>query len=154
MPPDPLRTLSLAFVLALAFVAGDGYALALAAAGADVPSSPGIYFEDGALCGLEKPAVDTTFRNPAHLPRTPRFLLVLSQAARDFGVDEQSLLLIQRRLGGIILIDVPITVTAVPERDAVYEVVPARELLFDDYSFAIKKDLAIVFFGCGFTTLP
>jgi hypothetical protein len=116
--------------------------------------SPGIYFEDVTLCSLEKPALDTTFRNPAHLPRTPRFVVVLSEAARDFGLSDQGLLLIQRRLGGIILIDFPIAVTQVPDRDATYDVVPDRELPFDDFAFAIKRDSAIVFFGCNFTTLP
>jgi hypothetical protein len=32
--------------------------------------------------------------------------------------------------------------------------VATRALQLDDYAFAIKKDSAIVFFGCSFTTLP
>jgi hypothetical protein len=128
--------------------------LALEAADLGAGSPPGIYHENVALCSLEKPVLSTTFRNPAHLPRAPELVLVLSQAARDFGIDEESLLLIERRLGGIILIDVPITVTAIPDRETTYKVVPTRELQLDDYAFAIKKDSAIVFFGCSFTTLP
>lgn len=118
------------------------------------PRAPGIHVEDAPLCSLEEPVVTTTFRDLAHLPRTPRFVLVLSEAARDFGISDESLMLIQRRLGGILLTNVPITVTAVPDHEGTYDVVPARELQFDDHSFAIKKDTAIVFFGCGFTTLP
>lgn len=117
-------------------------------------SAPGIYFENAALCSLAKPVLSTTFRDLAHLPNTPEFTLVLSKAAKDFGLSDEKLLLIQRRLGGIILLDVTIAVTPVPDREATYKVVPARELQPDDYSFAIKKDSAIVFFGCGFTTLP
>lgn len=116
--------------------------------------APGIYFENAALCSLEKPELSTTFRNLRRLPSAPSFTMVLSKAARDFGIDDESLLLIERRLGGIILIDVPIAVTADPEREASYTIVPQKELWPDDYSFAIKKDSAIVFFGCSFTTLP
>jgi hypothetical protein len=119
-----------------------------------IPTSPGIHFEKTALCSLARPAVTTTFRNLEHLPTTPRFVLVLSKAARDFGIDDQSLLLIQRRLGGIVLLEVPITVTAIEGREDAYRVVPDRELWLDDYSFAVKKDAAITFFGCSFTTLP
>ncbi len=115
---------------------------------------PGIYFQDTSLCGLEQPAPSTDFRNPARLPSAPSFLLVLSRGAEAFGIRPESLLLIERRLGGIILIEVPITATAVAGQDATYEVVPARELWPDDYAFAIKQDAAIVFFGCIFTTLP
>ena len=119
-----------------------------------LPGSPGIHFEERSLCSLEKPAVSTTFRNLPHLPRTPRFVLVLSKAARDFGIDAASLLLVERRLGGMILKEVPITVTAVEGREDTYDIEPGGELPFDDYSFAIKKDDAIAFFGCSFTTLP
>ena len=118
------------------------------------PRSPAIYFESAALCSLEKPELTTTFRNLRHLPNAPSFTMVLSKAAREFGISDEGLLLIERRLGGIILADVPIAVTAAPDREGSYKIVPARELRPDDYSFAIQKDSAIVFFGCSFTTLP
>lgn len=118
------------------------------------PRPPGIYFGDVALCSLEKPAPTTAFRSAARLPKSPSFELVLSKAALDFGIDDESLLLIERRLGGIIMISVRITATAVPGREGVYEVLPAADLWPDDYSFAISRNSAIVFFGCSFTTLP
>jgi hypothetical protein len=129
-------------------------ALAIAGSAGDGPRGPGIHFGGTALCDLGKPAVSTTFRNLAHLPRNPRFELVLSKAAREFGIDDGSLLLIERRLGGMILKDVAITVTAIEGREGVYTVEPAAELPLDDFSFAIRKDEAIAFFGCSFTTLP
>lgn len=130
------------------------FAVVLAGAEPSAQRSPGVYFESALLCSLEKPVVTTTFRNLAHLPSTSRFVLVLSDAAKDFGLSGESLLLIERRLGGIILREAPINVTAVPDRESTYDVVPANELQPDDYSFAIKRDSAIVFFGCSFTTLP
>ena len=39
--------------------------LVLIAAEAGARTSPGIFFEDAALCSLEKPVVTTTFRNLA-----------------------------------------------------------------------------------------
>jgi hypothetical protein len=129
-------------------------ALRLANAEPAAPSSPGIYFGETPLCSLEAPEVSTTFRNLPRLPDTPKFTLHSSKAAREFGISAESLLLIERRLGGIILIDVPITVTAVPGREAAYEIVLAKPLQPDDYSFAIKRDAALAFFGCSFSTLP
>ena len=129
-------------------------ALVIAGTAGDGARAPGIHFEGAPLCDLGKPAVSTTFRNLAHLPRNARFELVISNAAREFGIDDKSLLLIERRLGGMILKDVAITVTAIENREGAYTVEPAAELPLDDFSFAIRKDEAIAFFGCSFTTLP
>ncbi|HEX9710460.1 MAG TPA: hypothetical protein VGB42_10910 [Candidatus Thermoplasmatota archaeon] len=129
-------------------------ALVLEGAEPAAPRPPGIYFGDVALCSLEKPAPTTTFRSVARLPKAPSFVLVLSKAAMDFGINDESLLLIERRLGGVIMISVRITATVVPGREGVYEILPAADLWPDDYSFAISKNSAIVFFGCSFTTLP
>lgn len=152
MPAGALPAASLLAALALAAPLGSPR-------GADEPSPPiaerpGIYFEGTSLCSLEDPRATTSFARPAHLPKTPSLRVVLSRAAAAFGIDERSLLLIERRLGGIILIEVPIAVTPVAGREATYDVVPEAELRPDDYAFAVTRDSAITFFGCGFTTLP
>jgi hypothetical protein len=117
-------------------------------------STPGIYLDDAPLCSLEKPETVAAFKNPTRTAKPASFVMVLGDAARQFGISGPDLVLIERRLGGIILIDVPITATALPDRDDAYTVVPKEPLRPDDYSFAIVKDTKVVFFGCNFTTLP
>lgn len=118
------------------------------------PTSSGVFHEGVSLCSLEAPAVTTDFRPAVRLDKDASFTMVLSKAAAEFGIRADTLLLVERRLGGIILVDVPIDTAPVPGREGAYAVKPKAELRPDDYSFAIKKGDAVAFFGCSFTTLP
>ena len=115
-------------------------ALILAGAAAATPKAPGMYHGTDAICSLEKPEISTRFNHQPRVAEQPSFVLVLSKAAVDFGIDEKSLQLIHRKLGGIFLIGVEIEVTAREGSEGVFDVRPTGKLLRDTYAFAIKKE--------------